>query len=261
MTFTWFGRQVDVQSLASQYYNKDSPYGLADGTLYNWNDNYHRNPYWQVYENPAPDSRDRVVAQASATYTFTPWLTRGRPAAVPIHIARRRKQISRRATSISASASYQGAFTNFSTPSGRRRTSRRSSRRVTAYRFVDFDAELGRQPAPQRLYSSGYRTSGILVPGIYNLANAGVAPTVRTPSSTPRSIRRTAPRVATVNKYWTVEVTGRNDWSSTLPKENASYFYPSVSSALVLSDLFPSHRQQQLAVVPQGARRLDARRF
>ena len=68
MTFTWFGRQVDVQSLAGQYYNKNSPYGLADGTLYNWNDNYHRNPYWQVYENPAPDSRDRVVAQASATY-------------------------------------------------------------------------------------------------------------------------------------------------------------------------------------------------
>jgi hypothetical protein len=30
-----------------------------------------------------------------------------------------------------------------------------------------------------------------------------------------------------MNKYWTVEVTGRNDWSSTLPKENASYFYPS----------------------------------
>ena len=75
MTFTWFGRQVDVQSLAGQYYNKNSPYGLADGTLYNWNDNYHRNPYWQVYENPAPDSRDRVVAQASATYNFQPWLS------------------------------------------------------------------------------------------------------------------------------------------------------------------------------------------
>ena len=37
-----------------------------------------------------------------------------------------------------------------------------------------------------------------------------------------------------------MEVTGRNDWSSTLPKENASYFYPSVSSSLILSDLFPA---------------------
>jgi outer membrane receptor protein involved in Fe transport len=38
---------------------------------------------------------------------------------------------------------------------------------------------------------------------------------------------------------WTVEVTGRNDWSSTLPKDNASYFYPSVSTSLILTDLFP----------------------
>jgi outer membrane receptor protein involved in Fe transport len=36
-----------------------------------------------------------------------------------------------------------------------------------------------------------------------------------------------------------VEVTGRNDWSSTLPKENSSYFYPSVNSALVVTDVLP----------------------
>jgi hypothetical protein len=46
--------------------------------------------------------------------------------------------------------------------------------------------------------------------------------------------------VITTHKVWTVEVTGRNDWSSTLPKENASYFYPSVSSSLIVSDLLPS---------------------
>jgi len=34
-----------------------------------------------------------------------------------------------------------------------------------------------------------------------------------------------------------VEATGRNDWSSTLPRENRSYFYPSVSGSVVLSDL------------------------
>ena len=46
--------------------------------------------------------------------------------------------------------------------------------------------------------------------------------------------------VATWNHWWTVEVTGRNDWSSTLPKSNASFFYPSVSTSVVLTDLFPS---------------------
>lgn len=35
-----------------------------------------------------------------------------------------------------------------------------------------------------------------------------------------------------------IDVTGRNDWSSTLPKNNRSYFYPSVSGSIVLNDLF-----------------------
>lgn len=40
-------------------------------------------------------------------------------------------------------------------------------------------------------------------------------------------------------KGWaTLTVTGRNDWSSTLPLEDNSYFYPSVSGALVLSEAF-----------------------
>lgn len=34
-------------------------------------------------------------------------------------------------------------------------------------------------------------------------------------------------------------VTGRNDWSSTLPIENRSYFYPSVSGAFVFTELLP----------------------
>ncbi len=35
-------------------------------------------------------------------------------------------------------------------------------------------------------------------------------------------------------------VTGRNDWTSTIPKDQNSFFYPSISSAFVFSDAFPS---------------------
>ena len=41
------------------------------------------------------------------------------------------------------------------------------------------------------------------------------------------------------NDYAFLRVTGRNDWSSTLPDENNSYFYPSVSGSFVFSDAFP----------------------
>ena len=36
-----------------------------------------------------------------------------------------------------------------------------------------------------------------------------------------------------------ITVTGRNDWSSTLPIQNWSYFYPSVSGSLVFTELLP----------------------
>jgi TonB-linked SusC/RagA family outer membrane protein len=37
--------------------------------------------------------------------------------------------------------------------------------------------------------------------------------------------------------YLFLNVTGRNDWSSTLPKKNRSFFYPAVSASFVFSDL------------------------
>jgi hypothetical protein len=43
---------------------------------------------------------------------------------------------------------------------------------------------------------------------------------------------------ASYKGFWSVDVTGRNDWSSTLPAENRSFFYPSISSALVFTDAF-----------------------
>ena len=36
-------------------------------------------------------------------------------------------------------------------------------------------------------------------------------------------------------------VTGRNDWSSTLPVNNRSYFYPSVSGSFVFTELLPKN--------------------
>lgn len=40
--------------------------------------------------------------------------------------------------------------------------------------------------------------------------------------------------------YAFLEFTARNDWSSSLPIDNASFFYPSVGASLVLSDAIPS---------------------
>jgi TonB-linked SusC/RagA family outer membrane protein len=40
------------------------------------------------------------------------------------------------------------------------------------------------------------------------------------------------------NEYLYLDVTGRNDWTSTLPAANRSYFYPSVSTSFIFSEFF-----------------------
>jgi outer membrane receptor protein involved in Fe transport len=42
---------------------------------------------------------------------------------------------------------------------------------------------------------------------------------------------------------WYLTVTGRNDWTSTIPHPRNSFFYPSISTSFVFSDAFPSVRR------------------
>ena len=238
MSFTWFGRQVDLDLLKSKYYNTNSPYGFADGSLFNWNDNYHRNPYWQQYENPAPDSRDRVIAQVSANYEFMPWLS-GQVRAGGDSYRFTREEFMAAGNIDRANASYNGAFSNAT----QRNREANVEGLLTAKKTVnklDLTANFGGNHRRNDQYNAFFGTTGILVPRIYNLSNAGIVPT--TTNSEFHSAVNSAygSAVGTYNGYLTVEVTGRNDWSSTLPKENASYFYPSVSSSLILSDLIPA---------------------
>ncbi|MGH7671243.1 MAG: TonB-dependent receptor plug domain-containing protein, partial [Gemmatimonadaceae bacterium] len=65
--YVWFGRQVDMNALKNEYYQ-------PDGSLYNWNYNYHNNPYWLQYDNPERDARNRLIGDVSATYKLTDWL-------------------------------------------------------------------------------------------------------------------------------------------------------------------------------------------
>ncbi|MCU0467491.1 MAG: SusC/RagA family TonB-linked outer membrane protein [Arcicella sp.] len=48
--------------------------------------------------------------------------------------------------------------------------------------------------------------------------------------------------VFSYDKWLTLTLTGRNDWTSTLPAESRSFFYPAASLAFVFSDLLPKSK-------------------
>lgn len=78
---------------------------------------------------------------------------------------------------------------------------------------------------------------GLITPGVYMLANGASDPVVQT------IIKRKA-----INSLYFManlsyknllflDVTGRNDWSSTLVAKNRSFFYPSLAGSAILSDM------------------------
>lgn len=75
-------------------------------------------------------------------------------------------------------------------------------------------------------------------PGIYKLTNS-LNP-VRTVTSD--AYKKVNSLYGMVSLGWKnqifVDITGRNDWSSTLPEHNNSFFYPSVTTSFILSDIF-----------------------
>ena len=84
---------------------------------------------------------------------------------------------------------------------------------------------------------NGYVT-GLIIPGVYKLSNGTSSPIMSTNymNRKTNSVYGLA-SFSYQNKIF-VDVTGRNDWSSTLPVQNNSFFYPSISSSFILSDLF-----------------------
>lgn len=65
---------------------------------------------------------------------------------------------------------------------------------------------------------------------------------MNTPSYTPLQEKKVNSIYASASlaykNFLYLDLTARNDWSSTLPKENRSYFYPSVSASAILSQAF-----------------------
>ncbi len=104
----------------------------------------------------------------------------------------------------------------------------------------DFDvsASVGANAMQHRYNRMDAYVDGLVIPGVFKLSNGSGMPIV---TSTDRNKNVNSvyglASVSYRNRYF-IDITGRNDWSSTLPVQNNSFFYPSVNTSFVLSDIF-----------------------
>jgi TonB-linked SusC/RagA family outer membrane protein len=79
--------------------------------------------------------------------------------------------------------------------------------------------------------------NGLSIPGFYSLNNSVERPNVSTSDEKKQVNSLYAKAEVGYQSKVYVDFTGRNDWSSTLPKSTRSYFYPSAGLSFVMSNI------------------------
>lgn len=217
-------RNTDMDEL-SNYYD-------ADGNVRRPVTSYGNNPYYTVNEMYNEDTRNRVYGVTSLNYNVTDWLKvmlRGGTDYTVQKIFSYTK----------ADHPFNGSVVNDHTY-----TSQESNFDflISANKDLSSDfsigVNLGGNLRKNKNTITGYKGSGYSFPGIYNIVNTNTKTVNEDAGIYDKEIQSiyASGQFAYLNAIF-IDWTARNDWSSTLPTSSNSYFYPSVSTSVVISDL------------------------
>ncbi len=202
--------------------------GLEIGTHRNFS-----NPYWVINENPNEDTKDRIIASINPEIKINDWI----------------KLLGRAGADIFWLQGYE--FNNIgsiiaSNPDGFLRTFNNSQQNINLEGILsinkkinDFSliANMGATRFDARSERREVRINSLLQPGLINLSNAKEYP-IASQTQSRKRINSVFGAVSLGYKNFAfMDITGRNDWSSTLPAKNNSYFYPSVGGTFIVTEL------------------------
>lgn len=116
------------------------------------------------------------------------------------------------------------------------------------YRINDFsiNATAGWNLNQQTYGYTGAYLSGLEVEGWYNLLNTTAAAVPDTYKEKRRLIGAFGQAEFGYKDYLFLNLSARNDWSSTLPKAKNSFFYGGVNASLIVSELFPELKENNV---------------
>ena len=225
LQFTWFGRQVDMNQLRDHYFSTGSPL--------NWNNAYYSNPFFVAYQNTVGQRRDRLIGNIGLSYKISRELTANIKSGTDYYTDRRKLKIAYGTSGTPFGSYEEDAFTV-------NESNTEATLNFTKKLNSDFSLEvLGGANLRTKSYEENDQMAPKLaVAGVYTLTNS------RDPliSSNNYYQLKTYSVFGSAQigfrNYAFVNFTARNDWSSTLPAQNLSYFYPSINGTLVLSDAF-----------------------
>lgn len=224
-----YPRNIDIQALKDYWVP-----GLENQQQLKWRSSAN-NPYFVLHENRRAYNNQRMIGYITTNYQLTDKLS------VMGRIGQNRNFRDSNSRQAFSTVGNNNKFGGFSTGQSR-------SRELNADFLVKYQQDFGKDInaivsfGGNHLRIDGSSLSSsveqLLVPDIYNLGNRRVFPR----TSNNRYEKQLNSLYAFTNisfkDYLYMDITARNDWSSTLPVDNNSYFYPSVTLSGVLNEAF-----------------------
>ena len=218
LQFLWFGRQVDINELNNDWTR-------------NWNNSYYSNPYWNAYYNTTSQQRNRLIGDIHLDAKIIDGLNFRFRTGVDYYNDRRKYTIKYGTNGTPFGSYAEDGYT----------VDERNTEGIFQYTKnlnddFSLDALAGFNVRNHSDANNYQKAPRLAVPDLYTLTNSRDPLTSSNSYSRLRVYSAYASAQLGFRNYAFLNVTARNDWSSTLPSNNRSYFYPSINGSVVLTD-------------------------
>jgi len=226
--FIWYGRQLNTNNLRDYWMP-----GQENIQQFNYNYNYHDNPFFNVYENTNAQDKDRVYGNISANYKINDsWSLMARSGRDFYRDLRTKKR------AFSTQRFPLGYYREDNVFFEESNTDFLASYNKDISEKFKIEVSVGGNQFRQKQEYTSTIAPQLINPGVYSFNNTRKPLEVSSNNKQKRinSLYGFA-RFSYDEKIY-LDVTGRNDWSSTLPTDNNSYFYPSATLSFIANDAF-----------------------
>ena len=194
-----------------------------------------KNPYWNLYENSNQDEANNLIGNVTLNWEILKGLSLKSKVNGSVNLVQGEEF-----NNMGAAYDPDGFYRTFNN-----QTQNWNYEAILNYnkKFEDFSivALLGTNRFDLTSSQRQTRINSLLLRDVRSLSNSNGIPEVIEIDARKRINSGFSSLSLGYKNTYFMDVTARNDWSSTLPSNNNSYFYPSIGGSFIFSELIPKN--------------------
>ena len=212
------------------------PYKTDDNKAYTFNGNGpFKNPYWNLYENSNQDEANNLIGNVTLKWDITKALSLKSKVNGSVNLVQGEEF-----NNMGAAYDPNGFYRTFNnqTQNWNYEAILNYNKKVEDFSIV---ALVGVNRFDLKSSQRQIRINALLNRDVMSLSNSNDVPELIEIDARKRVNSAFSSLSLGYKNTYFMDVTARNDWSSTLPSNNNSYFYPSIGGSFIFSELIPKN--------------------